>query len=336
LTPILGRGEGSFVDVPHVELEELGVVEPWRLPAAVEGMRARLTNLGWAFVALAVIDLIGRWTGGLAPGLSIDADPRTWTSAIGPHAFVILLPAVILLRRRDPATATPVILRAAVLIAAVEFARGPAIALASALSPSGDGSTFPAVSFGAQILASSATLVLVSIGWFSLARGLALITVAPASALARVLGFAVVASFALSVLGDMAVTLLGRQPLPDELDPIVAPLFWIQRLAIYGWTAGLAYLGWVVVRGVRDPQRPARATTVAVIAVTLEAATALLIWTLASISIVAGGAWSELLLAVGGSLGWILNVMPLTLLVFAFAIGLADPRPLGSASESPD
>ena len=302
-------------------MTDSGVVDPLRIPPWIREPAERwwreLPPLARVFVGLTLVDILGRSVGLLAPVVDwAYLTPLGFVSTFLPHDLWILLPALLVVRRPDAAVATPWILRGAVIVAVTELATAPLEALL------GFGSTSLAT---LPLLAAVAGSVALLVGWLVLGRGLAALNpgepTETAAMLANLCGGAVLLSAAIG----LASTLV--QPALDLGDPGLLQAMTLSSLAASLRLVGWAYLLWVVVRGVGDRRRsPAALTTAASGAI------------LASVLLLAADLASRLLaglgidLSSGSGLGQVLMILEWlgysigpTLILVAFAIGLAEP-----------
>ena len=302
---------------------ELGVVDPIRLPDVVRSAQSgataawsRLPGLGKAFVVLAIVDVALRAVGFAGTSLFIDlGSPITIVAAVFAHTLPILLPALLLARRPDAATATPLVLRGVVVLALVELLHQPVSGLAFGVP---DGSGFVAgIGIGiARSLVSAA-------GWLAIALGLAAVTSSrPGPALAGLSNLVLAA-----LVGAAIVTLgVGLVVAPPDLgDPTWNSLSMVNNAMLSVEAAAIAYFAWIVVRGTSDARRPQAARYLATGALVVGAAFAAIsaaIGALVIVQVVFALSTGPL----GGEFGllWI-GTWPVTAAVLvALALGLAD------------
>src|ERR1043166_1773692 len=90
---------------------------PLQAQAWVDRLRA-WPMLAQIFVGLTVLDIVFRGLGVIQPAMYLSTqNPLTFVTAFLPHDALILLPALVVIRRRDAESAMPWVLRGAVLIA---------------------------------------------------------------------------------------------------------------------------------------------------------------------------------------------------------------------------
>jgi hypothetical protein len=268
------------------------------------------------FIGLAVVDIAVRglllWLGSV---LSMDGF-RPTESPVGLADLLILLPALILVRRPTAAADTPLVLWGAVVVAGTAFATG---GIARFIGLPADG-TFRSVQ--EQVLETLAWTA----GVLLLARGLTALNPrtpgAFAAGSANLATGAIVVAALVSLMSSLInveshLTVFLNLDLPASLSSIGA--------ATVG-QLGIAYLVRSVGRGLEDPSRAERATRLGSIAGVLYAVTALISAVLIGIEEVTpwhgvpGDVFTALGFMAGGAL---------VLLAAAFALGLADPlRPL--------
>jgi hypothetical protein len=302
---------------------ELGVVDPIRLPGFVRpgvsrGGAAwqRLPMLGKAFVVLALADIATRALGVFGGALFLDpAVPISFVTAFVPRTLLILLPALLLLRRRDAASATPLVLRGAVILALVELLRDPLSSFAFGL-PDGSG-VVPGMGVGIG------RTILSSVGWLAIAIGLNAVTTGRPGAAIAGLANLVFGALLAAALISLGLT-LALAP-PDLGEPTWNTVSMVSN-ALFVVEAGvLAYLARVVVRGSEDARRPAFARALASTATVLGAAITAVVAVLSGIILV------QVVFAIPASFslaegapGWLAG-WPVTLaLLVALALGLAD------------
>jgi len=322
VTAVASRGAPALAYDARVN--DLGVVDPLRLPSPIERLIRDLPPIGMLFVALAVVDVIGRTIGFVTPRVDFaHGDGVSILSSYLPHDLLILLPAIVVARRRAADRETPWIFRGAILAALVELLWRPTASLvAGGISPD---DVTPVVSL------SVVHAALVAGGWVFLGWGLTALN--PPEPLPFSVGLAnLVAGLIVLAMGVSIVSLwlLAIGPtsnaLPDLLS-LVGPV--ASMLGLLAW----AYVARTVARGLGDRNRPSRATMLGTVAVALSALATLAIAILGVI-----GAWnpggiaSSGLLSTSFTIAFVGEPVALSLLVIAFALGLADPsRPVVSA-----
>lgn len=316
---------------------DLGVVDPIRVPSPLVGLWAmlvrawnRLPNLGRLFVALTAGDILARALGLAGMSLGIELSyPITLVSAFLPHDLLILLPAVLIARRHDAPTATPLVFRSAVLLSLVTLLTSPLSNAAAA----GAGEAGFVMATSLAILAT----VLRAVGWLGLGNGLRDLAVeAPRPTIA---GLANVVFVLLAASAIVALTLLLVLGPPDLGDPLWTTLSLLSSALVTLESVAFAYLARVVVRGTVDPRRPPLATYLAsasmgVAAVAIGIVGVLGVATLVQLGFKLPGS------SVGGllNIGWVGTEFPLTAFLIAFGLGLADTsdrKPVEDADARP-
>jgi hypothetical protein len=218
-----------------MEIDENGVVNPLRPPAALrDALRwlAGLPRLALAFAALAVVVLIAE----------IVEIQRFAPVLLGDVALV-LFPAAVLAHRRDAPSATPDLFRGAMLIAAAQIGevsiRGLSgvIGTAFSLDPVDPGPLRPAAAVVLVFAAAG--------GWWLVARAIA--DVAPVAGRGRLIVAAMVAGSALATgLSSMILYATARPGGLGTLSTVIT--------LVPAWLVA-ARLGWVAVtRAGRDPR----------------------------------------------------------------------------------
>ena len=289
---------------PAAPTNDLGVVDPMRIPGAAEARRlwATLPWLSRAFVVLVVVDVVVRALGLFGTSLFLELSaPVTWITAFLPHDALILLPAVIAYRRPNALVELPLVTRGAIVVALVELLKSPVGNLASGL---GLDQVLGAVAVAMAGAIASA------VGWVALARGMRSFTPPfPPEPIPR-LASLVAGGLAMGAFlwAGSAILLLNV----DAGDPGWTTLLRVSNVVVALGGLGVAYFGWVVVRGTGDPDRPARATQLATISLAALAVGAVLNWFAGP-----GLVWLVVIL-VTHTAAW-------TGLVVAFGLGLADP-----------
>ena len=300
-----------------------GVVDPIRVPAALQPIVDRVRawpRIAQVFVGLTVLDVLGRAIGLVEPDIYLSTDnPITFVSAFLPRDAFILLPALIVLRRRDAESATPLVLWGAVILALRELLWTTTASLVGRLTPEDPGPLFWLSGLGAVVL---------GVGWFVLGQGLARLNPrdvrAPIAGLANV-GLWLVAGNALFVL---VATVLARPNIANdpgtggyELSNIVAAVSML----------GFATFVRAVLRGLEDPSRSLPVTRLAAIGVLLTAVIGLLASVLHAFAVAGFPFLSQLASALGPTLAILSDLVGYTLVLVAFGLGFAAPlRPLAS------
>jgi hypothetical protein len=305
----------------------LGVVDPLRLPipAGVARWWAGLPLIGRAFVGLAVLDVVGRAAGLLEPEFVVDlGQPILMLAQVLPRDLVILLPALILTRRRDAGAASPLVLRGATLIAIVELISPQLATYVGGIGPD----TLLSWSIVAILTAG-----LKATGWIAIAIGL--LALSPPQPSRTIAGIAnlVAGGIAGMALLQLALALSGPRIEMFDAD-------WNLYLqAASGFAVlesfALAFLARVVIRGAEDPRRPFVATrmaatafgvigTIAIIDLVLGLAT--LFRTTFGLGFIPGFGPTEAL-GVGYATiacGWFGSNLMTSAFLVAFGLGLAD------------
>lgn len=285
--------------------DALGVVDPLRIPGAAAALRiwAGLPYLARAFVVLAAVDVLVRALGLFGTNLYLDlGSPLTWFSAFFPHDALILLPAIVILRRPNAIESTPVVVRGAILVALVEVLNPPLRGLVSGN---------PADPFAGPTIISILGILLTAAGWYSLASGLRVMN--PVKVEESIAGLAnlVGGTIALGAVVDFVLVLV--RPGPDFGDATWTSLMQLNSaMLVVQWLA-LAYLARVVVLGTRDPTRPVAATYLATGALAGYAIGFLLF----VMAIGTGPIWTVI--------AFLSGPVAMTAFLAAFGLGLADP-----------
>jgi hypothetical protein len=291
--------------------EGMGVVDPLRFPEAATARRAflGLPTIARVFVALAGVDILVRAVGLFGTGLFLSIDnPLSWFSAFLPHDALILLPALVVIRRPDAIESIPMVMRGAIAVALAELLSTPARGIVSG-NP-----LEPGV---APTIVSIVAILFVAGGWYWLALGLRAINpMRPAESsagLANLVGGAL----ALIALISLVTTLFG--PAPDVGNPIWTALLQLNSAMFVVQSLAFAYLARVAVLGTGDPDRPTAATNLATGSLVLVAVGAIFI------------AIGPLLIPATGNnviwvvIAWLTGPIALTGFVASFGLGLADP-----------
>ncbi len=309
---------------------EVRVVESMRLPpgleraarGAIERFR-RLPELAQVFIALAAVDVLARLLGLIGPRIVLDLGaPVATLSSVLPHSALILLPALLVLRRPTAPADTPSIVDGAVFIGLAELLSFPTSSIANEIGGVGAWAATSIAAIGVQV-----------VGWVAIGRGLARLN--PVQPSDNASGLGNLAAFA--ILGGTAVSLVLFLSGPgyDVGDPQTDGLLALNTIAQILAIGVLAYVARAVLRGLDDDSRPelARRTgaTAALLAGGLSAL-GLVVELLAAagqpmaVSVSQAPAW--------GALRWLWIGGSTTLLVAAFGLGLADPatRPAEQAS----
>jgi hypothetical protein len=302
--------------------DEVVVVDSIRIPGGVERLAQRAVAwyrsrppLAQVFLALAAFDLLVRLVGIVGPVVSLDLrSPLAIVASVVPHGLLILLPALIVLRRPDAEDALPGLVDGAIFVALATLLSFPTTALASQL---GGISLWTAV--------SAAAVAVEFVGWIAIGHGLGQLNPArPSQAVAgwaNLVGVAILASVAWSL-----VTFL-RGPGIDVGDAELNSLLTLNTVTLVLAPAALAYVARSVVRGLEDERRPGLALRTGAAAVGLAAGLGGVI-VLVEVLAVAGLPMARSIAAAPGwdGLRWLGGGGAVSLLVVAFALGLADPR----------
>jgi hypothetical protein len=300
-----------------VDAVDATVVDPIRVPPWARELYDDTPVIARLFIGLAIVDVVGRLLGLLEPRIELSfLGGIGAVSALVPRDAVLLLPAILVLRNRDAATATPGLLRGAVVLAVVELA----------WRTLGAWFVDPAQSVGLQAIWSMLRTSLLVAGWVLIGLGLAALERQPPTpfvdGLANLVAIGLLAQLALQVVGDLW---------PREtafFDPAVDPA--ILMANVVGATQLLA-IGYVlrrVVRGVEDDGRPYLARMTGSTAAVLWSWLGLLFGSLTFVAIATGGSvvadamtsTTYVVLSLLGG-GWAEGI-----LVLAFALGLGDPE----------
>lgn len=302
---------------------DLGVVDPIRLPRPIEQARAwllrawnGLPNLGRLFVALTAADIVGRTLGlgGTSLGVELSV-PVTLVSAFVPHDLLILLPALLIARRHDAPSATPLLFKAAVVLSLVQLLAGP---LANAAAAGAGEAGF----IMATLISITAT-VMRSASWLAMGTSLADLAEGPPRPALAGLANAVFALLAASaVIGLTLMLVVGPPDLGDDLWTTLALL---SNALLTVEAIAFAYLARVVLRGATDSRRPPLATLVASAAMIVTAIVTGIGGVMALVALIQR-AFDLSIGPLGGqvSLGWIETGLPLTAFLISFALGLGD------------
>jgi hypothetical protein len=288
------------------------------------GAERREPTLAWAsvptlartFIVLTVLAVIVRSLWALLVHMGTTDGGGPFQAPLDLGDLFILLPAVVVLRRRTAAADTPWVIRGTVVLAAFTIISG-------ALGPF----LFPSTVFEPLFIPTSAQFiesVVQAVGWIAIGYGLSRLNPAQPAPVAA--GLANLAGGAL-LLAALALTV-------DSLVSIAMETFVRLNVGSSLLSTGaaalsllsLGYLARCVARGFDDPGRPERATRLATAAVLLLGLGQVLATTLSAIEELTGfrGIPTDLFQAFGYT--W---DIALAMLVVSFALGLADPlRPL--------
>jgi hypothetical protein len=304
------------VPVPATSSEDLGVVDPVRIPgaAALERFWSRLPTVARVFLVAAVIDVVARFLGiaGLPPPIDL-ASPVTFLAFL-PHLAFVLFPAVIVWRRADAPTATPLVLWGAITIALVELLTVPVLSL---VPVAGNDLTL-------WLLLQLTAITARAGGYLALAIGVARET--RAAPTPTILGLSNLVLWLIAGSAVISMLLTFLLPAADFGDPAWNGQVQLANALGSLPTIAFAYLARVLVRGTVDARRPLQATYTAtgasVLAAVLHAVT-LAVGFVAFVQLslaLPSGALGASTSLVAGLLGVAVDV----LLVAAFGLGLAD------------
>jgi hypothetical protein len=305
-------------------VSDLGVVDPIRMPTPFVDFAARLRALpkiAQLFVVLAVADALVRTIGLIEPAARLDDGAIAFITSYLPRDGWILLPAILLLRRPTGADDTPTLFRGTLLIAAVTLIAQPTMALLTARNTEPDLGFFA----GLNVLRSLA----VASAYVLLGSGLARLNPReprPTTAgLANLVVVGIVGALVLQLTAALAFNLaFGSEPLIDAAN--IAGLI-ISQLALAAFLRA-------IVRGLGDPSRTERATTIASAGAVLLALSIAIEGVLSIFAAFAQGitALQPALIDISQSSSTALAVVDVAgflLLLAGFAFGLADPlRPM--------
>jgi hypothetical protein len=306
-------------------VSDLGVVDALRVPAPIEAAAARLRALptvAQVFVALAILDAVARTIGLIEPAARLDDGLIGFLGSYLPRDAWILLPAILVLRRPTAADDTPRLFIGAVGIAAVTLVAQPALAILSGASAP-DFALFAWV----NVLRSLVT----AWSYVLLASGLGLLNPRDPRPTAAGLANLVFLGIALATVLQLVSSVALRDQFAAD---VLANFANLGAITVAQLALGLVLK--VVVRGLADPSRAARATLSATagavllaLAIVLEGLLALL----GAFALGVGGlqsveigisAWSSSALAIVDLAGY-------ALLFAGVALGLADPlRPMAT------
>jgi hypothetical protein len=307
-----------------------GVVDAIRIPPWIREPAERwwreMPRLARVFVGLALLDIVGRSFGVLAPGIPWGyLTPLSFVSAFVPHDLWIVLPALLVIRRPDAEAATPWVVRGAIVLAVAEFASGPGQAI---LGGVGGASTI-------SVLVGAAASLGILAAWLLLGRGLAVLTPRePSQTVTQIANLAVAALGLLAAL-YLADTLVS--PGFDFGDPAYNQAVTLSNLTGPFRVLAWAYLVWVVIRGFGDTRRPAIATatagTGAILAAFIVPAASVAARLLGALGVdLSGGSgFGEVFLIVS----WLGDIVGPSLIAIAFVLGLAEPPTAYQAPAAP-
>jgi hypothetical protein len=298
-------------------MKDLGVVEPIRLPPRLEARLRAVPRLAWLFVALAAGDIVGRWTGSVAPPIDFAyATPLSIITTFVPHDLYLVLPALLLVRNPGAAGEIPGLFGATIALALAELLRDP---VASVLA--GDGSLA-----AAPVAWSIVVTLLFAGGWLAMARGLLLLERGPVAAeaagLANLAALIVLTSGAIGLIVSIAGS-WGSDLTGDPATDAAIRLAWlVSPLRVLGF----AVLVRSATRAAADRQdgSPAALLVAAgVLFVVVEAV-------VGSIVEVVGPGDPALMTSIASlttAIAWLGETAGISLILLALPAGLAGPLP---------
>ncbi len=296
--------------------DALGVVGAIRIPGAERAREwwSGLPKLAQVFVALAALDLVMRALGLFRTSLFVDLSyPLSIITAFLPHDALILLPAVLVLRRPDALVAAPLVMRGAMAVALSELLGQPLRGLLSGNFV--DPYTLPTIVFIVGIVATAG-------GWLAIAEGLRPLTPPQVDINAAGLANLVAGAIGVGAVIQLVTTLV--QPGPDLDGQLWPTLFRLVSAASALGGLAFAYLGRTVIRARGDTRRPRQALELATVAFVLFAIGSLLmiLFTVVALALTGlSGIWSGVLTG----LSLLTGPVATTAVVVAFGLGLADP-----------
>ena len=298
--------------------DRLRVVDPMRIPGSAAAQRVwdRQPKLSQAFVVLACIDVVIRALGLFGTRMYLDLSaPLSLLTAFLPHDALILLPAILLFRRPDAASATPLVMQGAILLAIVEFAGEPLRGLTSGN---------PASPIAGPALISIAASLLTAAAWVTIARGLAALD--PTRADATTLGLSNLVAGVILIGAVVSLALVLLLPATNLGDPTWRSLLQLNSAMSVIPSLAFAYLAREVVRGKDDDRRPPRARSTGTAAMVLVAIGSVItaitgLFALAqSVYALPGGGF---LGAVSTGISLFAGPLAMTAFIVAFGLGLA-------------
>ena len=308
---------------PPAHTDPLGVVDPIRVPGVVRTPMVRVADayrrlpvLGKVFVLLAIVDFAVRALGLFGTSLLIDlAYPITIVTSLLAETLPVLLPALLLARRPDAATATPLVLRGAIVIALVELLVDPLSGLAFGML---EGSGF-VLGMGVGI----ARTLLNAVSWLAIAVGLGAITSSrPGPALAGLSNLVLAALLASAATGLGLMLVLNQS---DFGDPAWNTASSLSNAMFVVESAALAYLAWIVIRGTNDERRPVAARYLATGAFVVGGAIAAIGAVVSAVALVqVVFALSRGVLGGEVAWAWLASWPTVAAVLVALALGLAD------------
>jgi hypothetical protein len=309
-------------------VSDAGVVGPIRVPEPVEKLLRSVPLIAWVFIGLTALDLLARWIGVLSSDLYVPLDnppldnPASLLTWILPHDALILLPALVVIRRHDAATATPWVMGGAIVVALVELLRRPTESILSGGMQTGSAESVVGFALGP---------VAAAVGWIMLGRGLSILN--PREPEAQIRGLANIGAALVIVAAAVNwFALVVESSNLESLDVNGA-------FVIVNSVAALSSLGWAyfvraVLLGRDDPNRSIQVTRLAAVGVLISAMAGLIIAVLTAVASANIQVAVDLEIALGVPIVDA-SVLVVTLVVVAFGLGLADPlRPLPAAWEA--
>ncbi|NJD28232.1 MAG: hypothetical protein FIA92_08030 [Chloroflexi bacterium] len=303
-----GRTEGDLGVVAPLRVPD-GVARAWHRAGAWFVAQPVLARL---FIGLAAFDVLARGLGIVGPPITLDVrEPLGVLTSFLPHDLLILLPALVVVRRPSAAEDTPIVLDGAVFVALAALLDYPSTALASTIA-----------GFQAWAVVAIAVVALQVVGWIWIGRGLTFLNGDPSPRTAGWANLAAVAIVATVVLSGGSLLIGPGFDLGDEeLNRLMA----LNNLAHILAPLALAYAGRAVIRGFDDGRRPEIALRLGAAGVLLAAGLGLV---LAVVTFLALGnvAFAQAIAEAPGwgPLYWLGTGGAISLLVIAFGLGLAD------------
>jgi hypothetical protein len=294
-------------------------IPPWLREGAERAWR-EAPPLARLFVGLTLFDVLVRLLRLVEPWIYFDQGVLAFIGSFAPRDLLILLPAILVLRRPDAARITPLVVAGAIAMALLQLlARPIALVVTDGLN---DDTLVNLYDLAAAAIQAAA--------WIAIAIGLRRLSAGKPTPFTT--GLANLAAIGIVVqLGLQTAATLWPRPvdlLDVQADPVRVGVNVLASFEILGW----AFLLRQVVRGLDDGRRPMRAlvagSTAALLAsfVGIVPAIVQLISMIQLSWVVDGFASPVYLLLVELSGGWATS-----LLVVAFALGLAEPPVLMAA-----
>jgi len=298
------------------------VVGQLRLPDGV--VRAREQTIAWfvaqqlvarLFIGLAALDVVVRALGIVGPPIYLDIRaPVSILASFLPHDLLILLPALVVIRRTSAADDTPSIVDGAIFVALAELLVNPSTALASTIA-----------GIGPWAVVAIALVSVQAVGWVLVGRGLTAMNLEPTPTSA---GWANLAAYGI-ILGVIAsVVRQAIGPGIDIGDQELNQLLTLHNLVGIVAPLALAYAGRAVIRGFDDERRAEFGLRLGAAAVLLAAGLGLIVNVVTLLATANVGFAQSIAEAAGWSvLAWLATGGAVSLLVLAFGVGLADVQP---------